>query len=214
MQAFAGILLQMDARDANFLFYAVWHIQPDQGIRNDIHIDHAIVDSDLGRKYQWQVNELGWVETKQDRVVLPGDEALVNIWTYRHLKCHRKHQEEVEREYFRKIFSEAGYKNVRMIQVRNRYCQCTHCAPWYNVVADDLFFLIGWRKRVICIQAENPPVNFVELFPDEDVTKGIEQTQKGEELYGGQITQTTYIHAWGRDKCIEYLREIKKHCRA
>lgn len=171
---------------------AFWFVQPDKPIRNDIYIDHTIVDSELGRQYGWEVNKFGWIEAEDHYQIKPGDEAEFNVWTYRHLLCHRLHQARVEHEYFLKIFTDAGYKKIQMTQVKNQYCSCEVCAPWYQVTANKLTFIIGWRKRVISISSDDPRIDFTKLFPNEDVTK-----------------DTHYIHAWGQEKCVEYLRTIK-----
>lgn len=171
---------------------AVWRLQPGESVRNDVNIDHTIVDSENGRQYGWEVNKCGWIKADDSYQIRPGDEAMVNIWTYRHLKCHREHQAKTEQEYFRMIFADAGYKEIQMIQDRNQYCSCEYCAPWYRVIADSITFTIGWRKRVINIEVTAPHIDFIKLFPKEESTKA-----------------THYIHAWGREKCVEYLRTVK-----
>lgn len=175
--------------------HTVWRIQPEKSVRNDIYIDHTIVDSDLGREYKWEVNERGWIEAGDDYIVLPDDEALVNIWTYRHLTCHRQQQSSAEYSYFEKIFKDAGFNRVTLTAIPNQYCPCERCAPWYRVTANGLEFTLGWRKRVISLQSDDRRLNFKKLFPGEDVTK-----------------EEHYIHAWGTDKCVEYLKRIKDYC--
>jgi hypothetical protein len=172
---------------------AVWRLQPERSIRNDKYIDHSIVQTEPGRRLKWQVNERGWISPDSDYRIQPGDEALVNIWTYRHHECHRKHLAKTELEYFHKVFAEAGYQKVRFTRIPNQYCTCERCAPWYKVNADGIPFTIGWRKRVISIQSTDPRIVFDKIFPKEDVTKF-----------------THEIHAWGREKCIEYLSTIRK----
>ncbi len=171
---------------------AVWRVQSDKPIRNDKYIDHTIVDSDLGRKYQWQKNERGWITPDVSYRIQPGDEAMVNIWTYRHHNCHRQYLASTEKKYFLDIFTEAGFKNITLAETQNEYCRCDRCAPWYVVCADNHYFLIGWRKRVINIEMDSPRIDFAKLFATEETTKG-----------------SNNIHAWGRKKCIEYLTTIK-----
>lgn len=175
--------------------HAIWRLQPEKSVRNDIYIDHTIVNSESGRKYKWEVNERGWIEAGDDYIVLPDDEALVNIWTYRHLVCHRKHQAEVEQAYFEKIFKDAGFTRVTLTAIPNQYCPCEHCAPWYRVTANGLEFTLGWRKRVISLQSDDRRLNFKKLFPNEEVTK-----------------EEHFIHAWGTEMCVEYLKRIKDYC--
>jgi len=172
---------------------AVWRVQSEKPIRNDKYIDHSIVQTEPGRRYKWQVNERGWISPSSDYRIQPGDEALVNIWTYRHHHCHREHLAKTELEYFQEVFTEAGYKDVRFREIANQYCSCERCAPWYAVNADGIPFTIGWRKRVISIQSTDPRIVFDKIFLKEDVTKSPHE-----------------IHAWGREKCIEYLSAIRK----
>lgn len=172
---------------------SLWVLQPDASIRNDLYIDLSIVDSEWGRKYQQKVNGRGWIAVEDDYVVLNGDEALVNIWTYRHFLCHRQYQARIEKQYFLDIFTEAGFKDITLAETKNEYCSCEHCAPWYVVYADKLYFLIGWRKRVINIESDDPRINFAELFAEEKTTKGQQA-----------------IHARGKEKCVEYLRKIRE----
>ena len=172
---------------------AFWFVQPDKPIRNDRYIDHTIVDSDLGREYGWQVNELGWIRAGDLYEIQSGDEAMFNVWTYRHKACQRMHLETVEREYFSNIFAEAGYKKIKLTPIENQYYRSDHSAPWYQVAAYGRIFTIGWRKRVIEIRLENyPELNLERVFRLEEVTKGAH-----------------LIHAWGKDKCVEYLRAIR-----
>ncbi|HCQ31641.1 TPA: hypothetical protein DIU27_04665 [Candidatus Collierbacteria bacterium] len=172
---------------------AIWRVQPDCSIRNDRYIDHSIRKDELGQKYQMQKNENGWIAPDDNYRIQSGDEAMVNIWTYRHHRCHRINQLTREQEYFEKIFAEAGYKKVKLAYTPNQYCPCDSCAPWFKVVADGISFTIGWRKRVINIESTNSRIDFTKLFQSEDVTKS-----------------THGIHAWGREKCIEYLTTIRK----
>jgi len=158
---------------------AIWRVQPDCSIRND--------------RYIRDTNKTGWIAPEDDYQIHSGDEAMVNIWTYRHLKCHRQHQAKTEQEYFEKIFAEAGYKKAILTPIANQYCQCDHCAPWYKVDADGTFFTIGWRKRVISIQSADTRIIFDKIFPSEETTKSAHE-----------------IHAWGREKCIEYLKTLKR----
>jgi len=159
--------------------YAVWRLQPGKSIRNDIYIDSS--------------NKLGWIEPEGEYFINPGDEALANIWTYRHHKCHRQNQLKREQEYFQKIFTEAGFQEIWLSPIENKYCPCNSCAPWFEVVVNSIHFTIGWRKRVISIQSTDPRIVFDKIFPKEDVTKSPHE-----------------IHAWGREKCIEYLSTIRK----
>ena len=172
-----------------------WFLRGETNLRNKKYIDHSIrQDDDWYREHKVQVNERGWVATTDDHVIEKGDFLYVHLVTYRHEKCYHQRQAKLENAYFKRIFQSAGYQNIRMTRIPNQYDgdNCLACAPWYNVFADEILFTIGWRKRVIEIKTTDPRINFTKLFPKEDVTKS-----------------TTYIHAWGRQKCVAYLCTVK-----
>lgn len=81
--------------------------------------------------------------------------------------------------------------------IPNEYCSDSCCAhlPWimFHTPLGDI--KIGWRKRVIEItwQENCHEFNVLELFADEDVTKG-----------------DNYIHAWGYEKLYEYLKKFHR----
>jgi hypothetical protein len=182
LSAFVGLPIEVLTSTWKTNNQAIWRLQPDHSIRNDVYID--IVGG----------NKLGWIEGKPNYIINPGDEALVNIWTYRHYKCHRAQQAKKEKAYFEKIFAAAGYQKVQLTETKNQYCSCEVCAPWYEVQADKLHFTIGWRKRVINIELTGKHLDFERLFQKEATTIG-----------------TDYIHAWGEEKCTEYLSKIREN---
>lgn len=171
---------------------AVWRLQLEKSIRNPKYIDLTPDESDLGKKYGWVVNDLGWVEPTEDYIIQPGDEALVNVWTFRHTDCHKAYLAREERLFFEDIFRQARFKNVTLVDIPAQYEPSDRKAPWFNVLADGIPFTIGWRHRVIEINCQNKKIDFRKLFSDEDVTKG-----------------ESFIHAWGKDKCIEYLELVR-----
>jgi hypothetical protein len=139
------------------------------------------------------VNERGWVGSKvidlNSYIIQDGDEFFVTERLQLEMTTHDEILEVVRK---------AGSQVAVMHAIPNQYCQCEHCAPWFVVetpltpMSEGLKGLtIGWRKRVINIQLDNPAINFVELFPKENVTKG-----------------SDYIHAWGYEKAEEYLRVV------
>lgn len=176
----------------NMIHIETWRLQPDLSIRNNKYIDMTIVDSDLGRKYQWRVNERGWIKGYDEYIIQPGDESRMNIWTYRHHNCHVEYRLKEEQEYFQQTFEMAGYKNIEMAETENLYNHDDDNHPWFQVKADGILFTIGWRKRVIEICVNDPNVNFIDLFPNEKVT-----------------ISANLIHAWSGKKCVEYLQTIR-----
>jgi len=112
---------------------------------------------------------------------------------YRHKNCHQLFLENKEYAQFVKMFEEAGFKITYMSAIPNQYRNDPQSAPWFMVpTVQGPLFRIGWRSHVIHLKIYDETINFLSLFPDEDVTKG-EQ----------------FIHAWGEEKCVEYLKRIK-----
>jgi len=182
---------------------AIYRMQSDILIRHDRFID-------LSPKYpepehDWQKgmpkNETGWVDEKHgitdEYVIQPDDEGFFNEWTFLHKDCDCIDLADKEADYFLEIFKEAGFdtESNLFIQERipNQYCSCERCAPWYNFHTTIGLFTIGWRKRVISITFAGCEIPLFVLFPQEDVTKSKDS-----------------IHAWGREKAIEYLKTIKE----
>jgi hypothetical protein len=139
-------------------------------------------------------NELGWVGERDgisdDYVIQAGDEGFFNVRSYYHGKCNRENMTQGQEKRFRSIFEKAGFKVLEMTAIPNEYCPCEYCAPWFLVKTEFGTIKIGWRKQVINISIDTS-LNFIELFKDEDVTKGV-----------------SYIHAWGNEKAQEYLVKI------
>jgi hypothetical protein len=168
-------------------------------IRNDKYIDLRPRPDYSFMK----INERGWVDKKEvgerdSYVIQPGDETYAYYWIYYHMDCWKTKREKEEREYFIDIIKKTGINVLRMKKIENEYSSYDGYAPWYLVTAKfntgEAVFKIGWRKRVINIEFMNvgKQMSVESLFPKEDVTKGAK-----------------YIHAWGTEKCIEYLTEIK-----
>jgi len=136
------------------------------------------------RKYMPQIT--------MDHIIQHGDEASLNVWQYYHKDCNAKDYEDRTRAEFEKVFSDAGYGEVELRPIQNEYWQIEHSAPWFMVVTDVGAIKVGWRKRVINIELYGE-TKMAEWFADQDVTRGKD-----------------HIHAWGYDKCAEYLRRIRE----
>lgn len=181
---------------------AIYRFHPSFLVRNDDFID-------LSLKYpnpenDWQkdivVNEKGWLgEEKIDYssyVICQGDETPFDVWKFYHQECNRIDLALEKKNKFQEVFKKAGFEVKLMTPVKNEYCQCEICAPWFLVDTQYGQFKIGWRKWVINIEWVNVKQmkNFWKLFTREDVTKW----NKG-------------IHAWGYEKSEEYLKRIFKY---
>ncbi|HOX95763.1 MAG TPA: hypothetical protein PLI45_00040 [Candidatus Woesebacteria bacterium] len=174
-----------------------WFLRGETNLKNKKYIDRTILVNKIWKaEDKHQVNELGWIETDDDHIIEPGDHLFVHLVTYRHEKCYRSRQAKLQHEYFKRIFISAGFRNVIMTQISNQYHggDCLFCAPWYQVTADSLNFTIGRRKHVISIEMKDQKrIRLEALFRREDVTK-----------------EKELIHAWNREKCVEYLIKIRK----
>ena len=170
----------------------IYYMQPDIMIRNDKHIDLRPHPKYASLK----INEGGWLRDRDgiddNYVVEPGDEGYWNTWKYYHPSCNRAKLARDQEEEFRQIFVRAGFKWPKLTAVKNQYCGCEYCAPWYEVKTKYGKFTIGWRKRVINLDWSATGRDFLPLFADEDVTK-----------------ESGYIHAWGVDQCVDFLTRIK-----
>lgn len=167
-------------------------------VRNDKNIDLSLKCPD--HEHEWKrtevVNEKGWINEynglDMSYVAQEGDSCLVDQIVFYHEICHKKKLAQEEYSYFSDIFELAGFSQFHLVETSNQYCPCSYCAPWYNVETDDGNFLIGWRKRVINIECTSSAID-LQLFKDEEVTK-----------WGNGI------HAWGKEKAIEYLQKIRQ----
>lgn len=170
-------------------------------IRNDKYID---LRQDPQLK-SLKINERGWVgkEVLGERnsyIIQPGDETFIHYWVYYHRGCWKKQRFLNEEKYFLDVFQKAKMEVSSMTEIPNEYSNYDGYGPWYNVVFNvtggKIQVKIGWRKRVINIEIISSPypIDFTRLFKDEGVTKG-----------------SSYIHAWGTDKCVEYLAKIREY---
>ncbi|MDD5417629.1 MAG: hypothetical protein PHW96_01940 [Candidatus Nanoarchaeia archaeon] len=133
-------------------------------------------------KEKWTIDNL------EDFVMDIYEEGVVFL----HEDCNRHCLNVKYEKIFRDLFEKSGYKDVSLSAVKNQYCGCSKCAPWYEVNTEAGKFLIGWRKRVINIDcSEIKGINLYLLFRKEETTKGKD-----------------YIHAWGYEKAEAYLSKI------
>jgi hypothetical protein len=196
-----GTLAQVQAAyagktDAHYM------MQNDILIRSDRFVDLSpkYPEADEDWKRGMVKNERGWVSSKEGidggYVIKSGDEGYFNVWRYYHQACNRLALASNEEKSFREIFSSAGFTIAVLHHLPNGYCPCERCAPWFRVETEVGAITLGWRKRVINIDwSEIDPTGkkIPSLFVAEDVTKG-----------------QASIHAWSRDKAIEYLSKIRE----
>jgi hypothetical protein len=182
-----------------------WYQHPEVALRNDRWIDLSPVPGFETLKK----NERGWVgfvgNARAERdghaidpetyVIQPGDEASWQGYRYLHRECNRLDLAERIVGEFREAFDKAGFKSAELRTIPNGYhareCEC--CAPWVEARTEVGVIVVGWRKRVINIDWSETRRDLKTIFASEDVTKG-----------------EHFIHAWGCEKCIEYLGRIRE----
>lgn len=171
--------------------------QPDLMLKHDSYkgLENHPVYPDI------RLRDGGWVihANKDLYRVRSGEVGFINVWRYRHPLCQEKRLKERETAYFEKVFAEAGYKQFVLDAIPNEYCgDPTCCGPWFMVRTEAGNFKVGWRKRVINLEWAGEGIgserNLLFLFRNEDVTK-----------------DSSSIHAWGREKLIDYLQRIHGH---
>jgi hypothetical protein len=117
--------------------------------------------------------------------------------SHRHYTCQCLFVIQDETEYLVDIIkaSEMPYDSVRAIPNEYYSSDPAWFGPWLIVETKWGALRIGPRKRVINIDWSGTQINHngEVTFKDEEVTKG-----------------RTMIHAWGKDKAVEYLRTLSK----
>jgi hypothetical protein len=175
----------------------VFRFGSEPGIRNPKFIDlspHPEYKNSV-------VNEKGWryhhppfnnERVTQEYIAEAGDESSLTVFIFEHTRCSELRQARWSREFFTEVFTGAGFKNLVMNEIPNEYCPCEACGPWFlaKIPAGDL--KIGWRKRVINIDWKGTGKALPTLFESEEVTRGDD-----------------HIHAWGKEKAIEYLAKLR-----
>jgi len=111
-------------------------------------------------------------------------------------------------ELFQKVFAEVrgnGFVLRDMKEIPNQYFKDTNdIEPWYTFRQGKSKFLVGPRKRVYHISVTAPKFKLVH---HQKVTKELGQRDNVTWEASGK---TALIHAWGRDKLVEYLTALLK----
>lgn len=147
----------------------------------------------------------GWTVASAHDLNLNLDRSDVRI--PRHRACARLKVDRDEAAFYTSIIAEAGFRNVHVTPAPNRYTP--NGVAWAAIETPLGTIVLGWRKRVLNIdwsdiyERQVKTLDYAErsglrydgktLFKDEDVTK-----------------DTTCVHAWGRDKAIEYLSALRE----
>ena len=109
---------------------------------------------------------------------------------------------QVYRDESAQAFASAGLAPIFVEEIPNEYCSRPCCLnrPWFLVTSPIGHIKIGWRKSVINIDWSRSVVkkSGMELFPDENVTRGDARDDGG----------GRFIHAGGIDVAIRYLKVL------
>lgn len=136
----------------------------------------------------------GWeLRNLHDHELVRVDEVIEAGPGYRffHPKCRDLDVTQKVLKEFRRVYEEAGLSSVDMRPCRNEYGSDSYNGPWTLTETPAGLIRMGWRKRVIQIDWSLCRLKSQPDFSSEDVTKG-----------------AAYIHAWGYDKAVEYIRKI------
>lgn len=102
-------------------------------------------------------------------------------------------------------------------EIPNGYCRAPN-EPWFKFVVGGVTFEVGWRKRVVSITATSTTeLDFTVIF---EKAKADNVTFEIDDFYGTKDRpmpvhgKSVLIHAWSRDKCIEYLNALLMVARA
>jgi len=94
-----------------------------------------------------------------------------------------------------KLFTDAGFGTIHVKTIDNQYSGNAwyYDAPWIIATTNKGPITVGWRKRVINIDWSNSDIaaDGEILFKDERTTSGKQ-----------------FVHAWGWDKAVEYLKKL------
>lgn len=159
------------------------------------YISHDLIGSD-NYINKADGNIKGWKNVNKDYIIKPDDKCSLTIVNFTHTECNKLNTIETSLIKFKSLFTDAGYSNVILNGIANRYFNSnnyeSYAPPWYIAKingADPI--IIGWRKSVININWSKSGIDLLHLFESENVTK-----------------DTCMIHAHGYDKAIEYLKKI------
>ena len=117
--------------------------------------------------------------------------------SHRHYTCQCIAVIQDSMEYFQEVFKASEIPHTSIRAIPNEYYSTDPAwfGPWFIVETEWGPLRIGWRKSVINIDWSGTEIRHDGdvLFKDENVTCGRQM-----------------IHAWGKDKAIEYLKKLSR----
>jgi hypothetical protein len=116
---------------------------------------------------------------------------------YLHGQCHKFRAAVESRDYYSEIIRNAGVKSFVLDEIPNGYGP-NEDWPWYRVRLWAGSFKIGWRKRVINIDWGD-----LAFINEEKIDKAKDFFRKE-----GVTTDDHLVHAYGKEKCTDYVARI------
>lgn len=112
--------------------------------------------------------------------------------------------------YFAEVWKEVeaalGCPLPDRVEVKNGY---GGREPWYQFVVGTATFTVGWRKRVVSLQVESPTLLSTErirpLASRDDTTYEAHRGDEGGWQSEIRTANVILIHAWTREKLVEYI---------
>jgi hypothetical protein len=130
--------------------------------------------------------------------------------TFLHQECCKLADERDTSEYYRKLAADAGLSRAVLIPIPNEYYKTD--PSWQLLKTHRGDIKIGWRKRVINIDWSNAAERVYSTTPRSEASSlsRFLYSLSGETLFPTEeVTKGRYfVHAWTRDKAIEYLKTI------
>jgi hypothetical protein len=183
--------------DGKTYSFKSFYLLADYSLQNkkyiDLKPDPAWEKDEIMRKQP--SNEHGWVKCSLADPMEEGDKLLFHTSQYFHKNCYKLKNEHEILEKFNEIFHKADFIIKSVLPVKNEYCECIECSPWYKFITQFGTIKIGWRKRVVNIDWSNLKTILNPDFSKENVTQG-----------------DNYIHAWSYEKVLEYLNILREAC--
>jgi hypothetical protein len=109
--------------------------------------------------------------------------------------------------FFKEIFDTVGIPARARKEVPNRYYKDTsNKEPWYAIKLGEVQFTVGPRKRVINIELIRPDgKDFGDSTTSPFDYDVLSDLAKKDQVTYSSTERSILIHAWGKDKAIEYL---------
>jgi hypothetical protein len=135
----------------------------------------------------WRIDNL------EDCIALQDSTLVQNERRFYHRPCRVQELSVHQQAAFQEMFRAAGYGDVVMTTVANRYGSAIYRGPWFEVEVPGGVILIGWRKRVMNIDWSSTGCDLADKFQDVKDTK-----------------DQYHVHAWTDEQAVDYLRRIRE----